>query len=238
MFGIGETELVIIVVFAFLLFGPDKLPGMGRTLGRMLRQFREASDGFTEVVQTSIMDPAAEELERSEKSPKQRRREAELEAAQAREAADAGDAQADAEASESAAPAPEPPRRETFAERKARLLAERKAREEAEAEAARAAEAEAEAGGGDGTGTEAAVAADGAESAPAAPAGPSAPAAEEKASETRSATDLYAMGGRHSSRFHVAEAEDARAVDTTGEGEAPVGASPRESDAKEEGGER
>lgn len=238
MFGIGETELVIIVVFAFLLFGPDKLPGMGRTLGRMLRQFREASDGFTEVVQTSIMDPAAEELERSEKSPKQRRREAELEAAQAREAADAGDGQADAEASESAAPAPEPPRRETFAERKARLLAERKAREEAEAEAARAAEAEAEAGGGDGTGTEAAVAADGAESAPAAPAGPSAPAAEEKASETRSATDLYAMGGRHSSRFHVAEAEDARAVDTTGEGEAPVGASPHESDAKEEGGER
>ena len=109
MFGIGETELVIIVVFAFLLFGPDKLPGMGRTLGRMLRQFREASDGFTEVVQTSIMDPAAEELERSEKSPKQRRREAELEAAQAREAADAGDGQADAEASESAAPAPEPP---------------------------------------------------------------------------------------------------------------------------------
>ena len=239
MFGIGETELVIIVVFAFLLFGPDKLPGMGRTLGRMLRQFREASDGFTEVVQTSIMDPAAEELERSDKSPKQRRREAEIEAAaQARETTGKDGAAAGAEASDAAAPASEPARRETFAERKARLLAERKAREEAEAEAARAAEAEAEAGGGDGTGTEAAVAADGAESAPAAPAGPSAPAAEEKASETRSATDLYAMGGRHSSRFHVAEAEDARAVDTTGEGEAPVGASPHESDAKEEGGER
>ncbi|MDO4537679.1 MAG: twin-arginine translocase TatA/TatE family subunit, partial [Coriobacteriales bacterium] len=73
MFGIGETELVIIVVFAFLLFGPDKMPGMGRTLGRMLRQFREASDGITEVVQTNIMDPASEELE---KSPKQRAREA------------------------------------------------------------------------------------------------------------------------------------------------------------------
>lgn len=123
MFGIGETELVIIVVFAFLLFGPDKLPGMGRTLGRVLRQFREASDGFTEVVQTNIMDPASEELE---KSPKQRKREAaELEAT-------AGDGADAVQASEEAVP----PRRETFAERKARLLAERKAAEDAAAQAA------------------------------------------------------------------------------------------------------
>ena len=31
VFGIGEGELAIIVVFGFLLFGPDKLPQMGRT---------------------------------------------------------------------------------------------------------------------------------------------------------------------------------------------------------------
>lgn len=112
MFGIGETELVIIVVFAFLLFGPDKLPGMGRTLGRVLRQFREASDGFTEVVQTNIMDPASEELE---KSPKQRKREESQSLSDGAEAPQAEDA----------------PRRETFAERKARLMAERKAAEAA-----------------------------------------------------------------------------------------------------------
>ena len=57
MFGIGETELVIIVVFGFLLFGPDKLPGMGRTVGRFLRQCREAQQGFTQVVQAEVMDP-------------------------------------------------------------------------------------------------------------------------------------------------------------------------------------
>ena len=57
MFGIGETELALILIFAFLIFGPDKLPGMGRTIGRMLRQFREAQEGFTEVVQTEVMDP-------------------------------------------------------------------------------------------------------------------------------------------------------------------------------------
>lgn len=117
MFGIGETELVIIVVFAFLLFGPDKLPGMGRTLGRVLRQFREASDGFTEVVQTNIMDPASEELE---KSPKQRKREQEV-------AEGADGAGSDAVQETPAA------KRETFAERKARLMAERKAAEEAAA---------------------------------------------------------------------------------------------------------
>lgn len=129
MFGIGETELVIIVVFGFLLFGPDKLPGMGRTLGRMLRQFREASDGFTEVVQSNIMDPASEELEAPDKSPKQRKREA----AEAM-GEDTGEA---AEGTQAAVA----PKRETFAERKARLMAERRAAAEA-AQAADAAPAE------------------------------------------------------------------------------------------------
>ena len=131
MFGIGETELVIIVVFAFMLFGPDKLPSMGRTLGRVLRQFREASEGFTEVVQTNIMDPASEELE---KSPKQRRREAE-------ELASEGAGVEGVATAESSAEAPAP-RRETFAERKARLAAERKAREQKEASAGSEAEAD------------------------------------------------------------------------------------------------
>ena len=220
MFGIGETELVIIVVFAFLLFGPDKLPGMGRTLGRMLRQFREASDGFTEVVQTSIMDPAAEELERSDKSPKQRRREAELEAAaQARDAAgqegDAGDGEA---------VAAEPLRRETFAERKARLLAERKAKEAAEAEAAQASAAEAVAEEVEGGTTEPAV--------------PAAPADEASAPAARTASDLYAMGGRHSSRFHADDAVEGGTDEPAGKGEAPEGVSEDEIVSKEEGGER
>lgn len=44
MFGISETELALILIFAFLIFGPDKLPGMGRTVGRAIRQFRDAQD--------------------------------------------------------------------------------------------------------------------------------------------------------------------------------------------------
>lgn len=57
MFGIGETEAAIILVFGFLLFGPDKLPEAGKTIGRALRQFREAQDDLTSVVQSSIVDP-------------------------------------------------------------------------------------------------------------------------------------------------------------------------------------
>ena len=57
MFGIGNEELVLIVLFAFLLFGPDKLPGMGRTIGRALRQFRTAQEGMSKVVQSEIIDP-------------------------------------------------------------------------------------------------------------------------------------------------------------------------------------
>lgn len=62
MLGIGTNELVIILLFAFLLFGPDKLPGMGRTIGRALRQFREAQEGFTQVVQNEVVDPLTDAM--------------------------------------------------------------------------------------------------------------------------------------------------------------------------------
>ena len=125
MLGIGEGELLLIVLFAFMIFGPDKLPGMGRTLGRALRQFRNAQEGFTEVVQTNIVDPAAEAISDTPKKPN-RNRAAELEE------------DADIEAPEGE-DVPAPRRAETFAERTKRLAAEKAAREEAEKAAAAAA---------------------------------------------------------------------------------------------------
>ena len=111
MFGIGETELALILIFAFMIFGPDKLPGMGKTLGRALRQFRNAQEGFTQVVQTEIVDPAAEAM--GDKKPNRKRSE-EFEE------------DADIEGGEGK---PAAKRSETFAERKARLEAERRAAE-------------------------------------------------------------------------------------------------------------
>lgn len=132
MFGIGEGELAIIVVFGFLLFGPDKLPQMGRTIGRAIRQFRETQEKMTAVVQSEIIDPVSEAASAPVKPKKA--------------AAADDDSDADEDAAETAAPA----KKETFAERRARLAAEKAASEGAaegegaadEAEGAEPAEAE------------------------------------------------------------------------------------------------
>ena len=121
VFGIGEGELAIIVVFGFLLFGPDKLPQMGRTIGRAIRQFRETQEKMTAVVQSEIIDPVSEAASAPVKPKKA--------------AATDDDSDADEDAAETAAPA----KKETFAERRARLAAE-KAASEAVAEGEGAAE--------------------------------------------------------------------------------------------------
>ena len=110
MVGIGEGELAIIVVFGFLLFGPDKLPQMGRTIGRAIRQFRETQEKMTAVVQSEIIDPVSEAASAPVKPKK---------------AAVDDDSDADEDAAETAAPA----KKETFAERRARLAAEKAANE-------------------------------------------------------------------------------------------------------------
>lgn len=120
VFGIGEGELAIIVVFGFLLFGPDKLPQMGRTIGRAIRQFRETQEKMTAVVQSEIIDPVSEAASAPVKPKK---------------TAVDDDSDAGEDAAETAAPA----KKETFAERRARLAAE-KAASEAAAEGEGAAE--------------------------------------------------------------------------------------------------
>lgn len=137
MFGIGEGELAIIVVFGFLLFGPDKLPQMGRTIGRAIRQFRETQEKMTAVVQSEIIDPVSEAASAPVKPKKA--------------AATDDDSDADEDAAETAAPA----KKETFAERRARLAAEKAASESA-AEGEGAAE-EAEVEGPDAGSADAAV---------------------------------------------------------------------------------
>ena len=42
--SVGTTELLIILVVALIVFGPRKLPELGRTLGRSLGEFKRASD--------------------------------------------------------------------------------------------------------------------------------------------------------------------------------------------------
>ncbi len=45
MFGsIGPTELLLIFIIALLVFGPKKLPEIGKTVGKAIREFKKASD--------------------------------------------------------------------------------------------------------------------------------------------------------------------------------------------------
>ena len=115
MFGIGETEFLIILLFAFLLFGPDKMPQMGRTIGRAIRQFRETQQKMTAVVQSEVIDPMA-----AASKPKP------VKKAAAAAVAEDADIEEPVEQTEEEAKRAER-RKESFAERRARLAAEKAA---------------------------------------------------------------------------------------------------------------
>lgn len=191
MFGISETELVLIVLFGFLLFGPDKLPGMGRTIGRMLKQFREAQEDFTEVVQNEVMDPFHDAVNQGSNEDAQK------EAEKRTHALDL-----DADDDDAAEPAA---KRETFAERRARLEKEKREKEEREKREKEAREAEAhkkEAAG---------AAADGADGS----AADSAAADSDKAAGTNAGTDAAADAGTDAATANDAAA--ARAAQPSAE---------------------
>jgi TatA/E family protein of Tat protein translocase len=65
--NIGPTELVIILVIALIVFGPRKLPDLGKSLGQAMAQFRRASDDFkrsweqeVEIERTRLSEPKDE----------------------------------------------------------------------------------------------------------------------------------------------------------------------------------
>ena len=57
MFGIGVPELILILVVGLIVFGPGKLPEVGRSLGKGLREFRKASTVPQSVQQTPAAQP-------------------------------------------------------------------------------------------------------------------------------------------------------------------------------------
>jgi sec-independent protein translocase protein TatA len=61
MFGIGMPELVIIMVIALIVIGPQKLPDLARSLGKGLAEFKKATDDFKQSIDTETR--SAEEKE-------------------------------------------------------------------------------------------------------------------------------------------------------------------------------
>ena len=67
VFGIGLPEMALIFVLALLVFGPKKLPEIGKSVGKALRGFQEASNEFqnefkkeAEVLETAFSQPSTQ----------------------------------------------------------------------------------------------------------------------------------------------------------------------------------
>lgn len=83
MFGIGIGELIVIMIIAFVVVGPEKLPGIARSLGKGLYEIRRATDEVREEIEREGLpdelqgdktkEPIAEESE--EKKFEETRRE-------------------------------------------------------------------------------------------------------------------------------------------------------------------
>jgi sec-independent protein translocase protein TatA len=57
MFGLGFTEILVILVVALLVFGPDRLPELARNLGKGLAEFRRASSDLRRSVLEAAEEP-------------------------------------------------------------------------------------------------------------------------------------------------------------------------------------
>lgn len=54
MFNLGMQELILILIIALVVFGPAKLPELGKALGKGIREFKSATSEIKEDVQKSV----------------------------------------------------------------------------------------------------------------------------------------------------------------------------------------
>ncbi len=93
MFGIGSTEILVILVVALLVLGPKKLPQIARTIGRAMGEFRRVSTEFQRTLNTEIAFEEEAEKKKARKAAAEK--EAKAAAEKAAQEQDGGQASTD-----------------------------------------------------------------------------------------------------------------------------------------------
>ncbi|MGE7185375.1 twin-arginine translocase TatA/TatE family subunit [Peribacillus sp. NPDC006672] len=65
--NIGFPGLILIFILALIVFGPNKLPQIGRAVGTSLREFKDATKGITEEIQEEFKDDVQAARKESQK---------------------------------------------------------------------------------------------------------------------------------------------------------------------------
>jgi TatA/E family protein of Tat protein translocase len=55
VFGIGGTELLIVAIFAFIIFGPDKIPEIARTVSKAINMFKRTQEDMERLVKAEML---------------------------------------------------------------------------------------------------------------------------------------------------------------------------------------
>ena len=76
MFGLGVPELIVIFIIALVVFGPKKLPDLGKSLGRGIAEFKRATAEVKESIETEMRQAERaieiEKIEERMKTPEEK----------------------------------------------------------------------------------------------------------------------------------------------------------------------
>ena len=69
MFNVGPTELLVILILALIVFGPRRLPEIGKSVGKMLAEFRKASNDFKRTIEDEVEAERLRDLDTARAAP-------------------------------------------------------------------------------------------------------------------------------------------------------------------------